>query len=374
MLLLGLVAAGCTPEEEAFDGPIPPVVASSKYVDYSTWVDTAPVCLDDALAEWDASIEETAAFLGVDPPGGRILFVTVPLPLSTPFGEIELLPGHDVPEGAWGCSETALACYRYLEAEDRGLIFSKSPQMFHELVHAVDIPALGRSHPVLMEGLAQFVSLSDPFARVPEDFPAAFKEMVAAKPHPSSYSLAMHFVGSVILRDGVEKFRELRAELEPDDDLDALAAAYARVYGEELDAGLAAMTTPIEGLGVGPDSCASENSLAWTGPGVLAATVGGECGDGSFVGFGADFSKSYMIEIEEAGMYRITLAGPGAVPPTGQLWGCPGSFGLAGYGSSDGSFVVQVEPGPHVLHVNFPPGPEARGEATLTIESMSAPP
>lgn len=367
-LILCVMLGGCTPEEEGFDGPLPPVVASSKYVDYSTWEDAAPVCLDDQLAKWDRFIEETAAFLEVEPPRGRILYVTVPLPLASPFGEIMVLPDYDVPEEAWGCGETAAACYRYLRDEDRGLIFSKTNQMFHELAHAVDIPALGNSHPVLKEGLAQFVSYYDPFARVPEDFSEAFKEMVAAGPHPKNYLLAMHFVGSLIVRDGIEKFKELRAQLGPEDDLEALAAAYAKVYGEELDAGLSAMTTPIEGVAGELGGCASENVLEWTEPGVIETTVSGACGDGSFVGFGSGFYKAYVFDVAEAGMYRLTLTGPASEPLSAQVFGCPGEFGLSGYGSYDGQTVHDMRPGRHVVYVNFPPGPEMKGEARLKLE------
>lgn len=374
-LVVSLTLGACAPDEEAPpDWVLPPVGASSKYVDYSTWADAAPVCLDDRLAQWDEFIEEAAAFLEVEPPSGRIRYVAVPLPYSTPFGEVKALPDYDVPDNAWGCSETAAGCYRYLRAEDRGLIFAKMEELFHELAHAVDIAALGYSHPVLMEGLAQFVTLSDPYARVPEDFPTHFMEMVAAGPHPNNYALAMHFVGSMIERGGIEEFKELRAQLARDDDLDALADAYARVYGEDLEAGLAAMTTPIHGLGLSPDPCAAEETLGWTSPGQIETTLRGTCGDGSFVGFGSGFSKRYLIELEEAGDYEFTVEGPGAVSPGIEIGGCPGFFGLAGYGNHDEGHwvVVDVRPGLHVLRVHFPPDPEAKGEVTLKVAYMGA--
>lgn len=353
LIAIGLVA--CAKDD------MPPLVASSKYIDFYTRGDTSVICMDDMLAREDRFIEATAAALGVGVPTGRIHFVSDP---STEFGD----------RSTWSC-ETAAHCYWYVEEEDYGVILSGAISHHHELVHAVEIPALGEdAHRTLGEGVADYFGSFRSSQGVLEGFPEAFKAMVAANPQPSDYALAMHFVGSLIERYGVETYKELRAAMPVEAGLEEFASTFELVYGVSLDAGLLEMSADaIHGLDT-EQGCAEGDGrvIPWAGPRLLETAVESECGDGWFVaGGGRGFGTSFVIEVPEAGFYELTLGSTTGSPQgyVGLLAACPYDTSQGFVSSHDGGTGYgRLYPGRHVLTIGFPPGPEARGEATIKLE------
>lgn len=361
-LLLGVTCGG-----EEGDG-LPPILASSKYIDYSTYADASVICMDDFLAREDRFIERTAAALGVEVPTGRIRYISGPLQaLGDP--------------STWAC-ETTTACYWYEMDQDFGVILSMGISHHHELVHAVEVPALGADgHRILAEGLADYLGSSKTSAPVLEAFPERFKAMAAESAKPGDYRLAMHFVGSLISRHGAGKYRALRAAMPGDGGLTALAAAFRKVYGEALDDALVDMSAePIVGLDR-PEGCVDGEGeeIAWKAPGLLEATLMGECGDGMFVGGGfvdghPGFATVFVVHVLEAGVYELTVSRPGAVSeqPAATLGACPDAEFGGIVSSKDGlTGTGLLYPGRYVLSVGFPQAPEARGEATVKLKLRS---
>lgn len=353
-----LAAPGCGDGE----APLPPVSASSKYIDYATYADASVICMGDTLAREDRFIEGVTAFLGIPVPTGRIRFVFNPHQAS------------DVPQ-PFAC-DTASSCYNYTEADDTGTIVSSNVVNHHELVHAAEIPVLGADgHRMLIEGLADYLGTSNSSAAILDNFPTAFKEMIAEDPMPNDYRLAMHFVGSIIEKYGVDSYKALRKSMPSDGGTDELAVAFDAVYHKSMDVALAEMTTPIRGV-LPYDGCVGDDAerIEWTEPRLINRIIDGECGDPWFVGAGfsenrAGFAKVFVIEVTEGAWYEFSLKSPsGAVPhPEAVLHSCDetddGSVsvdGLAGSGI--------LYPGRHSVTVGFPQGPEARGEALLRLE------
>jgi len=344
--VLSLLACNDTSE----DSGLPDIVASSKYIDYSPFADTSVLCMDDVLA-----------YLGVDTPSGRIRYVWEP---QQEFGDSQ----------TWACEGNALSCYIYRDRENFGLIRSLSFAQYHELVHAVDIPMLGKGHRTLVEGLAEYLGSSSSSQGVLEGFSDAFKAMVMRSPQPDDYRLAMHFVGSILLSHGVDKYKALRKALPADGDLGALEVAFEAVYGETLSAALISMSdAPILGVQRSSACVAGEGEeLTWTSPGLIETTLRGECGDGTFIGPGfvdsrAGFRKGFAVEIAEAGYYEMTIVGPepASEQPSFSFSPCPG----VQTGIFDGAGGLY--PGRYELGVGFPAGPEARGEATFRLEFIA---
>ncbi|MDC0667189.1 hypothetical protein [Nannocystis radixulma] len=354
MGLLWSLACSAEPETQ-----LPPIVAASKYVDYSTTADTSVICMDDLLAREDRFIEVVASTLGVEPPSGRIRHVRV---TGAEF---------DVPE-SWPCP-SSMHCYWYDEERDLGTILSVGIVNFHELVHAVDIPALGDGHRTLGEGLATYLGSETQSDPVVTDFPERFLAMLAESPEPSDYRVAMHFVGSLMDRWGAEKFRRLRRDMPADATPDEFASLFTSIYGMTLDAALSQMTTPVWGklirLGCGDGI----EQIPWAGDKSTEADLRGECGDPGFVGGGfvgdhMGFGKTFTIDLPEAGYYQIVVTAPDGALPSLSLEGCP-DVGAASIASvSEGRWEGVLHAGRHAVSVGFPQGPEPRGEAHLVME------
>lgn len=359
--------------------PLPPVVASSKYVDYSTWEDASVICMEDSLARWDRFIEETAEFLEVEPPSRRIQYVWIAF---SPDGE------RDFDWSLSGCGKGVSGCYQHQASEPRAVVYSKQQEHLHELVHAVDIAALGSTHPVLLEGLATYLGSGYSAREIDAGFPEAFKAMIeAALSSPEDYSLAiyslaMQFVGSILARDGVEKFKKFRASVPADADLPTFAAAYEETYGENLDAALDAMSAQaVQSRAPLSRGCEVDAELVpWVSPGVMDTMLYGECGDGSFYGGGfvddgPGFAKDFAVEVTEPGFYEMTIDGPGA--KEGQLRGtldlCSGDMASSVSATHGETGYGPLVPGRHALSVSFPQAAEPRGELRLRLEWVAPP-
>lgn len=358
-------------ERDAPDaGPaLPEVRARSRYIEYATWADDAALCMDWTLARMDEFLEETAAYLEVDPPApGSVRYVWVPEELQT--------------EDVWGCRNATPGfpdgCYRSMD--EGGLIYTEQVPHPHELVHAVDIAALGAPHVLLAEGLAEHLGSSTRHADGLPGFAAGFEALVRGGERPRDYTLPMHFVGALLDEGGVDAFKQLRAAVPGDASWDEFAAAYQDVYGEPLPAALARMETRTVVGRLAPP-CAGEE-LAWTDPVALTATLRGRCGDPGFVGAGGvdgtpAFRKSFVLDIAEAGYYRIVLTGldPGLDPgtPVAALSGCAGVDSELVVATAQGGSLGRLEPGAHQLTVAFT---RADGEERydLALEYAPLPP
>jgi hypothetical protein len=346
-------AVGCAEQS------LPPLVASSKYIDYHTDADPSVLCMDDFLAREDRFVEEVAEMLGVDVPTGRISFVWNPYMES---GE------------SWACKHS-VDCYRYDEGQGTGLIVSRNVWNRHELVHAVEIPALGaEGSKVLGEGLAEYLGSGKSTAGVVDGFPAAFEAMV--EDGEVDYLLAQHFVGALFLRDGAEKYRAFRQALSASAGAQQFSSTFEAIYGRAWSEALAEMNEPVHGL-VQPLGCGDGNELEWTADGILDTTIASQCGDGSFFGPGTvhgrpAFEATFIVQIAEAGAYDFTVRGAGV---EGILNACSFEIKSQSIGSNGGQTIQGLlYPGEHVLLLRFPAADEPRGEASVTIEYVGPPP
>lgn len=360
-LALALALTGCSRELA-----LPPEIARSEYIAYHTDADASVICMDDLLAREDRFLERAAMTLGVAPPAGTVHFVWDP---------------EQDGEEPWACDANA-NCYKHLD-DGRSVVVSKGPTNHHELVHAIEAQALGTDvHRTLVEGLAEYLGSLQTSAFGPGRFPMAFKAMLAASPVPGDYALAMHFVGSLLERDGPETYKELRAALPPSAGVDAFAAAFEAVYGESLDSALAAMSGARVDAVDRFAGCDEAPALAWTDAGTIDATIASACGDPWFFGAGfvearVGFFGYYVVDVPEAGEYALTV-GPAAGAPAplrGSLGPC--SFDLLGSAvlSLGGQTAkAQLQRGRHTLLIAFPPRSEARGDATVQLERVGPPP
>lgn len=359
---LGALALACRPVEPADD--LPAIVASSKYIDYSTTADASVLCMTDRLAREDQFIVDIAAYLDVDPPSGRVRYIWV---AGSDFG----IPA------TWPC-EDSMHCYWYREEQDTGIILSAGFTNYHELVHAVDIPALGSAHRTLVEGLAEYLGTANTTDSVLPDFPAQFKAMLGKSAQPSDYRLAMHFVGSLLAHHGVEKYKRLRVEIPEDGRLEEFASAFASVYGMTLDSALAEMSgTPVTGTWV-PEGCLDGvEQVSWTSAGIVETTLRGQCGDSHFVGAGfvdarPGFGKVFAIDVPAEGGYQLTITSPGGSAAGVQVQGCPELKSQGSISASNGPGTLGIlYPGRHEVAVGFPQAPEPRGEVQFKLELIA---
>lgn len=358
-----LVFAGCG------DFRLPPQVAGSKFIDYHTDADASVICMDDLLAREDRFIERTTALLGVNPPSGTIDYVWEPEPdRSKP----------------WRCPKKAMDCYQHREEDGLSVIVSDNFWHHHELVHAIQVQTLRVSgHQTLEEGLAEYLGTLQLSAFASGEFPGAFKTMLDDSPTPNDYKLAMHFVGSIFARHGAAKYRALHMKMPAKAGLEEFAAIFEAVYGHSLDSALADMSEeklyandlfPGCGDGEAPE-------LIWLNDALLEMKVEGVCGDPWFFGAGfvegrPGFLGLYIVEVPQAGYYELTV-GPvvgGPAPLTGLLTACSfenlESAAASLRGQTDRSLLMT---GRHTLAIGFPPGPEARGEATVRLAYVAPP-
>ena len=339
---------------------LPEISASSKYIDYSTTGDAAMLCVDDLLFREDRFIEAVSAYLAVPPPSGRIRHLQVE--------GVEF----DDPR-TWPC-DNGFDCYIYFEEEDLGLIRSASVAQYHELVHAVDIPAFGSGHRTLAEGLAEYLGTARRSDAVLSNFPERFKAMVTESSMPNNYLMAMHFVGSLLQREGVAKFLRFRAALAADAGLPEFEKAFIAVYGGTLDDALTEMSKdPVEGTLI-PAGCpgnddADVQHIPSTDGYVIDTPIDGQCGDPFFIGFGSiGAEKIFTLDVPSPGFYILTVTGPGASQPTADLQACPRLESYLGNTRSDGSRLIEVlYSGRHRLSVFFPQNSAAINTANLRL-------
>lgn len=213
-------------DEPTFE--FPDIRAESRYIEYSDWAD-APLC-DSLLDELDAYVEDVAEFLQVPPPPPASIRYTWVHPDA---GVEDPLP---CPEGAGGCAR---------EVNGKVRVFAKVPDHSHELVHAVHLLTLPWTHALLHEGLANYLGTTDVLGPyVPDEFAREFQTLLDAERRPNTheeYQVAMHFVGGVIERHGLETFKALWHAISPDTGASEFAAIYLELVGEPLADALLAL-------------------------------------------------------------------------------------------------------------------------------------
>ena len=346
--LVALLACeqGCEPL------PRPEVVAVSNYIEYSTWGDASSLCMDSRLAEADRFIEETAAFLQADPPPLRsIRYIHVPRSLQDP-------------ERTWACPALKGGCF-FAEGkihDDRSVIYGDDFAFWHELAHAVDFYAIGLEHWVLQEGLADYFSGVYSTGPILDSFVETIKADLKRGDPSSDYGAATHFVGSLIQRHGIDRFKKFGARLDRGARLQDFSAAYAHEFGEEFDLALADMAlTPITTRST--RDCTGE-VLPWPDPGEFRATVVGVCGDDHYYSPGSapeipGAFRQYVIDVAETAMYRFSIEStdPGTKTVSVITCGMERRF-LWTAAEGEGS-TVQLDLGRHVLRVGFPDGDDS---------------
>ncbi|MDC0667629.1 hypothetical protein [Nannocystis radixulma] len=359
--VLLVTALACEQEQSRL--PTPDVVATSRYIEYSTWADPTLLCMDSQLAAADLFVEKTAAFLHSDPPPvSSIRYIHVPESLQDPAR-------------TWPCPSSIGACFlregRVLD--DRSAIYSPRPMHWHELVHAVAHHAIGRGgHWVIREGLADYLSQAGSTGAILEDFPQALKDDLEREEPSSDYRMATHFVGSVIERYGIARFKQFVARLDSDDRWEGVSSAYALEFGQDLEAALAEMAlAPITLKGL--FECEGE-AIPWTSDGELDVTLTGTCGDPFYVSPGVAEEtpgafKTYVFDVSESAMYEFSLtsSNPGTV--YGMLQNC--DFRASWWVALDEARSVPLEPGKHVLSVGFPYGDDMLGELDFRLSRLA---
>lgn len=326
-LVVIISAAGCPGSSESLETPR--VVASSKYVDYATSADTSFVCMQNVLADWDKFIDDTADYLEVGTPAKGILYRWMPQGASF----TQKLPCKSL--------QIASACTRQDSPEYDAVIYDSQLEpdnSYHELVHAVEIAISKRTHPLLKEGMAEY--LSDPYttSSVLIEFPEEFTLMLERSPHPDNYTIAMHFVGSLLEHGGVDKFKKFRSLIPVDGKIKDFSDSYQQIYHEDFLNALVEMSdAPIAGRGT-LWGCRGETPLEWSSDGVLKQKLEADCGDANLYGGGSSYEDAYYtkvftLEIASAGIYEFSIEGEGF----GYVDGCPGYPG-------GGSGFNNVEP------------------------------
>jgi hypothetical protein len=297
-LIVLLLGCACAVED---DVELPEIVASSRYVDYGAWADVSNVCMDDRLALWDGYLEDVAGYLGVELPAEKIRYSWVP--------EGDLKPER------WPCVDTAEGC----AFGDRGdprmrYVATRRLEHLHELVHSVELAALGKAHPVLQEGMAEYLSGGGVATAALDDFAADLIEILERDRRLDyyGYSKAMHFVGSIVEKHGIEQYLVFRSRAPADGGAAPFAAAYEEVFGESFEGALDEMSqSPVLGRWQ-PWGCGDGyESLPWptSEGGTLEVTIGGACGDAGFYGGGfmagePGFSKHFTLDLEVGSLLR----------------------------------------------------------------------
>lgn len=370
LLAASLALSACTDDPE---WDLPPLVASSQYIDYRAW--TGPMCMDTVLEEWDSFVADTATFL--DAPARRVEFVWVP-------------PEFDAPT-RWGC-DGGFGCF--VPGDD--IIFSRLFEHHHEVVHALEVPHFPGRHSFLIEGMATYLSEWEWVSLRPESPPSQdeFARLITDGPRTrEEYAAAAHFVGWVIERHGMERYRDLAARWPAGGDYADLEVAYAAAIDADLaadliDIGLTEVYGRRHDFVCDPDTVAPV--LPW-GPGQsFALTLSGECGDIGPTGpadpadplpTGATlpgFIRVLALDIPESGAYALRF-GPAAAAltsptlATAALRGCPDANFSPAWTGGDSVGVTLLEAGRYRLEVNVPPRPDSARDIDIFIDYIAPP-
>jgi len=374
LLAASLALSACADDPE---WDLPPLVASSQYIDYRAW--TGPMCMDDALADWDLFLEETAERL--DAPPTRVTYAWVPHEFDEP--------------DRWGCVAGMLGCFR-LGPDLSRVVFSRLAEHHHELVHAVESPAFPNRHHFLKEGMATYLSEWEWVSLRPESPPSQdeLARLITDGPRTrEEYAAAAHFVGWVIERHGMERYRDLAARWPAGGDYADLEVAYAAAIDADLaadliDIGLTEVYGRRHDFVCDPDTVAPV--LPW-GPGQsFALTLSGECGDIGPTGpadpadplpTGATlpgFIRVLALDIPESGAYALRF-GPAAAAltsptlATAALRGCPDANFSPAWTGGDSVGVTLLEAGRYRLEVNVPPRPDSARDIDIFIDYIAPP-
>jgi hypothetical protein len=226
---------------------------------------------------------------------------------------------------------------------------------------------------VFEEGMAEYLSEFAP--NWGGDFPARFVEMVDRDQLTGrDYYTAMHFVGSLLERDSLEKYQEYRARVPRHGRFADFAAAYTQVYGEDLSEALAAMEAYTQGQG--PSLCDRSVGARIEIDGSKALLLAGECGDGDFFNPGTEegelgASKIFMLDVTVGGDYELTLRGAGepSMLYSFVITSCPGTNPGRESVPADIVWPLTLWEGSYRLQVWYPGALE--GAATLDVRLVS---
>lgn len=342
--------------------PKPEVVATSRYLEYSTWADPSPLCMGGRLAAADNFVEEAAALLQSEVPSERsIRYIYVPESLQDP-------------DRTWPCPPSASGCFlaegRLLEG--RSAIYSSFPLDLHELAHAVESHALGIEHWVLQEGLADYLSRAYSTKAILKDFPEALKNDIDRDRPSPDYRAAAHFVGSLIEHHGVGRFKEFALRVGGDDRWDGFSDAFEDEFGEDLEASLAELAlAPITAKGV--FECEGE-TISWTKAGEIDVALVGGCGDAFYYSPGGapetpGAFKTYVFDVSEGANFDFSLTSTGGGIVYGLLQNC--DFRASWWTAFEDTRSIPLDPGRHVLSVGFPYSDGTLGELDFHLTRVN---
>jgi hypothetical protein len=275
-----------------------------------------------------------------------------------------------IPSGPSGVLSLRGGCFfsEGVILQDRSVIYSWESPSWHELVHAVESYGIGIESWVLQEGLADYVGRGYSTSSILKDFPSLLKADLERDLPSSDYRAATHFVGSLIERHGIPRFKQFCARVGRQKGLAGFSEAYLQEFDVELDAALTEMSlTPITGRAT--LDCTGE-ALHWTNPGELRATLSGACGDeqyyrpGSTLGAASAF-RQYIIDVSETSMYEFSLTSTSPGTTYGQLLNC--ELPLSAWRALKETRTVPLQPGRHLLRVGFPDDAGVQGELELRL-------
>ena len=275
----------------------PPVVATSRYVEYAS--DSFEPC-PEFMSALDAYIEAVYEDLGADPPSGLLLRYN-----HAPDGLRGLCA-----EGAPGCACVSSSCDW---PTDRSIatVFSTLPAHHHEIAHAIAGDAgYWTDRPFIDEGFAERYSSPDGSWAVvmPQDEPDL--ESLLSSAGPVDYFEALVFAQALVDRHGLGAYLSFIERLASSDA--AATGAYEVEFGEslhELSQTVVGSTYCVE-----PLAQCSDAALVWDSSTLVVGLADEQCeveqrfGPAQFQSYaasGAYRERRATVHFDVAGEYLL---------------------------------------------------------------------
>jgi len=284
--LAAFLLLSCTASGAAADKALPAIAWEGERLRFATTVGRLPC--GDSLEYMDRRVDELAAAL-VQPmkPGEKISYYWLP-------GRMELSP----------CPESS-------DCADGLAVFSRTLFHDHEIVHVL-LRDLGRSQTFLYEGMAEAFGRAG--GKLAVERTAARSEILRslsanADPKSISYPLAGLFVRFLLDRHGMTAVKRVYVRARPDTDTSQLRAIFESELGVSLEKTLGLLEDTA------PD-CYPRQNLCTAGPvawsdGAWNHELGLSCASPGVLEIVPEALRNEaLVEIPEAGAYRLTVSRP----------------------------------------------------------------
>lgn len=279
-------------------GAEPVSLGAGRYVELFAWSE-AELCAG-TLHRLDTFVEAVFLELEEDPPEG-------------PFINYLWSEGTTKPDGeGWDCITGASGCAIPRSQGESVDIRSVWIDHYHELVHAVHLRALGRSAPLLEEGLATYYG--DPSDRWAAGADALDDKLVpffdqGFTPRGRSYPAAKRFVGYTIERYGIEAFKGLWREVPHGISYASFRSVYESRFALSFAEALAE-AAEHELIHQTLSRCTGEE-LDWGEGDDLQVELGGTCDEDDSIGptllTPLVLNKKFIVDVPVAGAYQVSI-------------------------------------------------------------------